>query len=1191
MRLSLTLGMLVLFASVGCTARPASAARPVAGGNVDLPRYPSISPDGKSIVFSWHGDLWKVPSEGGTALRLTSHPADDLTSAWSPDGASVAFLSNRGGDFNVHVMSADGTDVRQVTSTDRPLTLNGWMTTPDGSRRIVLSVREEMDVYPGFRPASVSVDSGETERLHDAFGLETSVSPDGKRLLFTRGMSGWWRRGYTGPDARELWLFDRTARTFIQLTRWAGNDGMGKWLDERRYVFLSTRPNHVANLFLRTLGDNDADAIALTGFAERDVEWFDVARDGKTIVFSRWGRLYTLDANKPKQPVALTIVAADEEAERIVKDVSRSVTEAALSPDGKTLAVVAYGQVYVRSVEAKSPTRRVSTGVARCSDIAWSADGMRLFFVSRESGVEEIVSATVRLTREDARKEIEAANRAATQTTTQPATLPATQPGTQPATQPATQASTLAATTSTTSDESAGATTNATASATTDTTASATTRSSATATSTVTTTSATTTSATTSGSATKPDPARWADAVAFDLETFSRSDEGDQAPVPSPDGTKLALRRGNGTLVVIDLHNREAKTLFAGWSTQLEYAWSPDGRWIAYVTEDQNFNSDIWVVDADGTTPAVNITRHPDNDYSPRFSADGRVLAFLSQRKDNEPDVYMVWLDKSMESLTPVELDAYFKDAAASAKTRKPPTTTTGPSTRPSARVGDETAVKPKRPPLEKPDLDDAWLRLRRVTTFPGNEGSLLLAPAGDRFYFLATPGTQRGLYTATLEPGEPRKLGTTAVSPQHLSLSGEQLVFVDQSRAGIMKLPAGETEFLDIADKLTLDARAFGRARFVEASRVMATQFYHPTMKGLDWAALTKRYAALADAARTGSEFEYVVSRLFGELNASHTGIDLPDPPQPNRRSPGKLGITVRRVADGFEVLSVLGEGPAGKGWSKLLVGDIITAIDFVKPEPSATLDTLLLGKAGQETVVTVRRTLPGESSRDFHLLLTPISSTQLTPLVYDDWRLRNAKLVEDWSDGQLGYIHVRGMDQNSLDIFERDLFAAAHGKKGLVIDVRNNGGGWTSDRLLASIMAPRHAYTVPRGMDPSVRDGYPQDRLFIQRYDLPINMLCNEKSFSNAEIIAHAFKTLKRGTLVGQQTAGGVISTGSTTLVDGTTVRVPFRGWYLPDGTDMENNGAIPDLLVPQTPEDESRGEDSQLRAAVADLLKRVK
>ena len=137
---------------------------------------------------------------------------------------------------------------------------------------------------------------------------------------------------------------------------------------------------------------------------------------------------------------------------------------------------------------------------------------------------------------------------------------------------------------------------------------------------------------------------------------------------------------------------------------------------------------------------------------------------------------------------------------------------------------------------------------------------------------------------------------------------------------------------------------------------------------------------------------------------------------------------------------------------------------------------------------------------------------------------------------------------------------------------------------------MAGEHAYTIPAGADRDATGHYPQDRLDAPRYTLPINMLANEKSYSNAEILAHAFTTLGRGRLVGQQTYGGVISTNSHTLIDGATVRRPFRGWYLPDGTDMEHNGAMPDLLVEQTPQDEVAGRDRQLEQAVADLLERI-
>jgi tricorn protease len=274
-----------------------------------------------------------------------------------------------------------------------------------------------------------------------------------------------------------------------------------------------------------------------------------------------------------------------------------------------------------------------------------------------------------------------------------------------------------------------------------------------------------------------------------------------------------------------------------------------------------------------------------------------------------------------------------------------------------------------------------------------------------------------------------------------------------------------------------------------------------------------------------------------------------------------------------------------------RLEVGDVITAVEGEPIGATDTLEAMLQGRVGKETLFTVRRAVTGGEAKELQLLLTPISFEAEAMLFYNHWRNATARKVDQMSGGKIGYIHIRGMDQNSLDVFERDLYAAADGKQGLIIDVRNNGGGWTADRLLASIMYPRHAYTRPRGVPESVTDAYPQDRLFIQRYNLPINMLCNENSFSNAEIIAHAFKTLKRGTLVGQRTAGGVISTGGTSLIDGTSVRLPFRGWYLPDGKNMELNGAMPDLLVPQTPESEEADEDAQLNAAVEDLIKRLK
>ena len=223
--------------------------------------------------------------------------------------------------------------------------------------------------------------------------------------------------------------------------------------------------------------------------------------------------------------------------------------------------------------------------------------------------------------------------------------------------------------------------------------------------------------------------------------------------------------------------------------------------------------------------------------------------------------------------------------------------------------------------------------------------------------------------------------------------------------------------------------------------------------------------------------------------------------------------------------------------------------------------------------------------------MVLRPIALAAARNLLYDKWIRDNRKKVEETlSGGKLGYLHIRGMNFPSFYKFEEDLYAAGAGKDGLIIDVRENGGGSTADHLLTALTQPHHAITVPRGGGP----GYPQDRRVYATWTKPIVVLCNQNSFSNAEIFAHAIKTLKRGPLVGVTTAGGVISTGAAQIMDVGTLRLPGRGWFLPDtGEDMELNGARPDPanIVWPDPADFARGVDAQLNRAVSVLEADVK
>ena len=190
-------------------------------------------------------------------------------------------------------------------------------------------------------------------------------------------------------------------------------------------------------------------------------------------------------------------------------------------------------------------------------------------------------------------------------------------------------------------------------------------------------------------------------------------------------------------------------------------------------------------------------------------------------------------------------------------------------------------------------------------------------------------------------------------------------------------------------------------------------------------------------------------------------------------------------------------------------------------------------------------------------------------------------------------------GSEMCIRDRFERELMASGYGKDGIVIDVRYNGGGWTTDMVMAVLNVRQHSYTVPRGAtDDLQRDNakyknhYPYgERLPLSSLTKPSIALCNENSYSNAEIFSHAYKHLDHGSLVGAPTFGAVISTGGRGLQDGFFIRVPFRAWYVKaTGENMEHGPAVPDYIIYNQPDSRAKGNDEQLQKSVDVLLGQI-
>ena len=667
----------------------------------------------------------------------------------------------------------------------------------------------------------------------------------------------------------------------------------------------------------------------------------------------------------------------------------------------------------------------------------------------------------------------------------------------------------------------------------------------------------------------------WWENASFRIETRASDAEIRRGFSLSPDGRQFAWKNPRGQLSFAGTNGvvkaRGPACLDAGG-----YAWSPDGKWVAAAYGDLNGNTDIWIIAVDGSREPYNVSRNFLWDGSPAWSPDGKILSFIGEcaEENGGERLFYVYLDKAVEERE--AFDVRYEEA------RKKVGSVPAPAKK-TAKVQTSTATKidfdglcERVHMLPKVSAGSPFFSHDSRTIAFSSSGKTMKIHVPDRM----TPQqlfAKTGSFRAWLAKGD-RVLRQVNGHPAH-----------------------GDTEFSFRAYD-TIDVADWQELGFKTIWARIRDRFYDENFHGADWESMKPRYLPAARHATSYAVFQKVVEMMLGELDASHLGLrDSSDatrewktsPAQPAgwRETTAHLGLRFDPTwkGEGWKICEVIKGGPAERSSFDFRPGDIVRAIDTVRVKTGEDPTIALNGPADREVTLTLAPRDAKKGAPEPQVRLK-VCSFETARIQKGAAKLRAARsFVHKQSQDRLGYLNIAAMNMSSFWLFQKEVFSEGYGRDGLIIDVRENGGGNTADKVLAILFGADHALVHSRDFA-ETQYGYPLDRWERPLWGKPIVVMCNENSASNAEILTHAIKNLKRGRVVGMPSGGNVISTWGRNVLDFGMLRDPHRGWHLPDGTDMEWHGAVPDVIVKNDPNDLVKGKDAQLEAAIKALTEDV-
>ncbi|MFJ9126753.1 PDZ domain-containing protein [Streptomyces sp. NPDC102340] len=660
----------------------------------------------------------------------------------------------------------------------------------------------------------------------------------------------------------------------------------------------------------------------------------------------------------------------------------------------------------------------------------------------------------------------------------------------------------------------------------------------------------------------------------------------------APDGGRVAVASHDGRVLLVERDSgdvREVDRSDDGNATGL--AFSPDSAWLAWSHPGPHDLRQLKLANATDLSVSE-ATPLRFRDYAPAFTLDGKHLAFLSAR-----------------SFDPV-YDEHAFDLAFVSGSR--PHLITLAATTPSPfgpqRHGRafDTPDKDETPdsegaPATRVDLEGL---LDRIVPFPveaarysrlrtAKDGVLWLrhpvrGVLGDSRAGLDAPEPKNRLERYDLAQQRIEEIGAdadhfevTGDGKRVLLWTGEVLKVVPSDRRPAHDDDSDTNITVDLSRvSQIVDPAAEWRQMYDEAGRLMRDNFWRADMSGVDWDGVLERYRPVLDRLATHDDLVDLLWEVQGELGTSHAYVIPRGGRGTSARRQGLLGADISRHEDGSWVVDRVlpsetsdprARSPLTAPGVAVRAGDAIVAVGGRPVDPVTGPAPLLVGTADKPVELTVS---PAGGGDPRHVIVVPLDDEE--PLRYHAWVADRRAYVHEESGGRLGYLHVPDMQAPGWAQIHRDLSVEV-AREGLVVDVRENRGGHTSQLVVEKLARRVVGWDVPRGSRPFT---YPMD---APRG--PVVAVANEFSGSDGDIVNAAIKALGIGPVVGVRTWGGVIGIDSRyRLVDGTLVTQPkYATWMEGYGWGLENHGVDPDVEVVMAPQDAAAGRDPQLDEAI--------